>query len=84
MQGQERDVVLVSLTASDPAWAARLADFYFQPERLNVAITRARCKLVLVGSESVLEALPKGPELQASVALLRSLLSDSCRVESLT
>ena len=84
MQGQERDVVLVSLTASDPAWAARLADFYFQPERLNVAITRARRKLVLVGSESVLEALPKGPELQASVALLRSLLSDSCRVESLT
>ena len=81
MQGQERDVVIVSLTASDPVWAARMAEFYFQPERLNVSITRSRCKLVLVGSPRVLEALPKDPELAASVKLLRSLLAHSKRVD---
>lgn len=81
MQGQERDVVIVSLTASDPVWAARLAEFYFQPERLNVSITRARRKLILVGSPRVLSALPKTPELQATVELLRSLLADSVRVK---
>lgn len=40
MQGQEREVVLVSLTTSNAAFAAQLADFYFQPERLNVAEIR--------------------------------------------
>ncbi|MEN9355044.1 MAG: hypothetical protein RL318_2369 [Fibrobacterota bacterium] len=81
MQGQERNVVIVSLTASDPVWAAKLAEFYFQPERLNVSITRARCKLVMVGSPRILEALPKDPDLAASVGLLRSLLTQSKRVD---
>jgi DNA replication ATP-dependent helicase Dna2 len=40
MQGQERDLVILSLTTSNPAFAANLAEFFFQPERLNVAITR--------------------------------------------
>jgi DNA replication ATP-dependent helicase Dna2 len=82
MQGQERDVVIVSLTTSDPAWATRLAEFYFQPERLNVAVTRARRKLVLVGSERVLEAFPMDERLQAGVALLRSLLEESKVVDA--
>lgn len=77
MQGQERDVVIVSLTASDAAYAARLAEFYFQPERLNVSVTRARRKLVLVGSAEVLKAFPSDPRLRQAVELLRSLLKES-------
>jgi len=77
MQGQERDVVIVSLTTSDAAYASRLAEFYFQPERLNVSITRARRKLVLVGSAEVLKALPDDPRLRDAVGLLRSLLMES-------
>ncbi|MBM3121115.1 MAG: DNA helicase [Chloroflexi bacterium] len=77
MQGQERDVVIVSLTTSNPWFAAHLAEFFFQPERLNVAITRPRTKVILVGSRHVLRAEPEDPEQQASVALLRDLL-DSC------
>lgn len=81
MQGQEREVVLVSLTASDPSWLARLAEFYFQPERLNVAVTRAKRKLVLVGSPLVLDAFPDDPRLRDGVELLRSLLAESTLVE---
>ncbi len=81
MQGQEREVVVVSLTTSDPAWVTRLAEFYFQPERLNVAVTRAKRKLVLVGSPSVLEAFPSDPRLREGVALLRSLLAESTPVD---
>lgn len=80
MQGQERDVVLVSLTTSDPGWVARLAEFYFQPERLNVSVTRARHKLVLVGSSRVLEAFPKEARLRDCVELLRTLLAESRHV----
>ncbi len=74
MQGQERDVVLVSLTTSNPGFAADLAEFFFQPERLNVAITRPRSKLIILGSRHVLRAQPPEPELQAAVAMLADLL----------
>ena len=81
MQGQEREVVVVSLTSSDPSWLGRLAEFYFQPERLNVAVTRARRKLVLVGSPRVLDAFPQDPRLREGVELLRSLLEESFAVD---
>ena len=77
MQGQEREVVLVSLTTSNSAFAAQLADFFFQPQRLNVAITRPRTKLIIVGSRTVLEATPYDSTEQDWVEMLRSLL-DSC------
>ena len=82
MQGQERDVVIVSFTASDPAWVTRLAEFYFQPERLNVAVTRAKRKLILVGSPRVLDAFPADPRLREGVNLLRSLLAESTLVDA--
>lgn len=77
MQGQEREVVIVSLTTSNPTFASHLAEFFFQPERLNVAATRPRSKLILVGSRHVLTAEPEDPDHQAAVALFRDLLN-SC------
>jgi DNA replication ATP-dependent helicase Dna2 len=77
MQGQERDVVIVSLTTSNPTFASEVADFLFQPERLNVAITRPRSKLIILGSRYLLDASPSGEEQQGWVALLRDLL-DGC------
>jgi len=77
MQGQERDVIIVSLTTSNPAFASHLAEFFFQPERLNVAITRPRKKLIIVGSRHVLEAKPDSLEWQAAVDMLRDLIN-SC------
>jgi len=79
MQGQEREVMLVSLTTSSLAFAEQLADFYFQPERLNVAITRPRTKLIILGSPRVLGAQPENPEHLAWVALLNDLV-DHCHV----
>jgi DNA replication ATP-dependent helicase Dna2 len=75
MQGQEREAVIVSLTTSQPAFAAQLAEFFFQPERLNVAVTRARSKLIVVGSRHVLEAQPEREEHQESVALWRDFIT---------
>ncbi len=77
MQGQEREVVIVSLATSKLSFANNLADFLFQPERLNVAITRPRSKLIILGSRYLLEASPTDPQQQANLALLRDLL-ESC------
>jgi DNA replication ATP-dependent helicase Dna2 len=76
MQGQERDLVIVSLTTSNPLFASELAEFVFQPERLNVAITRPRRKLIILGSRHLLDARPSGPAQQDAVELLRDLLAD--------
>jgi DNA replication ATP-dependent helicase Dna2 len=77
MQGQEREVILVSFTTSSPAFAAQVADFLFQPQRLNVAVTRPRTKLILVGSHHMLDADEYDSSHTEIVAVLRDLI-DNC------
>lgn len=74
IQGQERDVVILSLTCSDPAALRRSEAFYFSAQRLNVAITRARRKLVVLASDALLEALPATLEGLVQVDLFLRLL----------
>ncbi len=79
MQGQEKEVVLVSFTTASPAFAAQMADFLLQPQRLNVAVTRPRTKLILVGSHHILDGENYDSKHAESFLLLRSLF-DSCIV----
>ena len=78
MQGQEREVVIVSLTTSQVSFAERLAHFFFQPERLNVTITRPRTKLIVLGSAALAQARPGDP-LHADWVRLFQLFLDSCQ-----
>jgi DNA replication ATP-dependent helicase Dna2 len=60
IQGQERELVVVSLVASDPDHlAGDVAAFFFSGNRLNVTITRARTKLIVVASPLVFTAFPR-------------------------
>ena len=54
-----------------------MADFLFQPQRLNVAVTRPRTKLILVGSHHMLDGDQSDPAHAETFALLRDLI-DSC------
>lgn len=54
-QGQERDVVFISMTRSNPD--SRIG-FLSEIRRMNVAMTRARKKLVIVGDSATLSQLP--------------------------
>lgn len=58
VQGQEREVVLVSLTAGDPRESKGRGAFHLSIQRLNVALSRARTKAVLVASAHAFRALP--------------------------
>lgn len=75
MQGQEREVVLISFATANPAFAERLADFLFQPQRINVAVTRPRSKLILVGSHHLFSAKPNLQKKAEAFALMRSLIN---------
>jgi uncharacterized protein len=54
-QGQEADVVLYSMASSTADEIPRGLDFLFSRERLNVAVSRARCVAYLVASPRLLE-----------------------------
>lgn len=58
IQGQERDLVILSMTLSDPDVLSSEAEFLFLPNRFNVAITRARRKLIVLASPMFFRALP--------------------------
>ncbi len=49
-QGQEAPVAIHSLTASNGDSAPRGLDFLLAPNRVNVAISRAQCLSIVVGS----------------------------------
>ncbi len=58
-QGGERMVIIMSFaTASEPELESQRREFLVNPHRLNVALTRAQRKLILVGSVPALEHLP--------------------------
>ena len=50
MQGQEREVIVFSLVAGDPDYMTDMAEFLYNPNKLNVAFSRAKSKLIIVGN----------------------------------
>jgi DNA replication ATP-dependent helicase Dna2 len=58
VQGLTVELVAISMCTSDPEYASETASFIFSPNRLNVAVSRARTKVVIFASESLLDALP--------------------------
>lgn len=57
-QGGERDVMFVSMTASDQGAIYRGSDFLLDPRRFNVALSRMKRKAVLVASEAMFQTVP--------------------------
>lgn len=80
IQGQEREMIIISLTTSDPGHATTRAEFFFQPNRLNVAITRARAKRIVIGSPSLFAASPKDPKVRAWVDMFHTFYKESVNV----
>lgn len=54
-QGHEAPVVIYSMTSSSPEDAPRGMGFLYNPNRLNVATSRAKCICILVATPAILE-----------------------------
>jgi len=60
-QGQEAPVVIYSVATSSLEDAPRGMDFLFSPNRLNVAVSRARTRFIMVANPAIFEAECKSP-----------------------
>jgi hypothetical protein len=74
IQGKERDAVILSYVVADAEFALAEADFIFSPERLNVAITRARRKLIVLVSRRLLNAVPSDQDQMDKAERLREFV----------
>jgi hypothetical protein len=58
-QGGEADFIIISSTVSDPDYVRGESDFLLSLNRINVAISRMRKKLVIVASKSIFQFMPQ-------------------------
>jgi len=74
-QGQEAPVAIHSLTASDGDSAPRGLDFLLDPNRLNVAISRAQCLSIVVGSPQLATGISNSIQNVQRLSRLCSLMA---------
>lgn len=73
-QGQEAPIAIFSMATSSHADAPRGMEFLYSANRLNVAISRAKCMAILVASPQVFEAECRTPrQMQLANAFCRYL-----------
>ncbi|RUR19924.1 TM0106 family RecB-like putative nuclease [Legionella sp. km535] len=75
-QGQEAPVVFLSMCASSANESPRGLNFLFDKHRLNVAISRAQCLVVVVYSPALLETVPNSIDQIAMMNLFCRLTGD--------
>jgi uncharacterized protein len=69
-QGREAAVVFFSMTTSSAEFMPRTADFLFSKNRLNVAISRARCLVYVVSTDALLDTRARDVEQMELISAL--------------
>lgn len=76
-QGGERDVIIVSATVSDKDYIETEEEFLLNLNRLNVAMSRMRKKLIVIASESIFNHIPQDVELYNDTLLWKGLAKET-------
>ncbi len=58
-QGGESDCIIITSTVSDPDYVRAESDFLLNLNRINVAISRMKKKIIIVASTSIFEFMPQ-------------------------
>jgi DNA replication ATP-dependent helicase Dna2 len=74
MQGQERNYIIYSLANSHPLESMRRLDFFYSPNRLNVAITRAIRKCFVLTNYKVFDIIEDELQQHADYGEIRNYL----------
>jgi predicted RecB family nuclease len=69
-QGQEAELVIVSMTTSSEQDLPRNIEFLYSKNRLNVAVSRARCTAIVIANPALMAIKCQTPEQMALVNLL--------------
>lgn len=77
-QGGERTVMVYSATESDRDYLVRSSRFLMDPRRLNVALSRAKRKLIVIAARSVFELFSADEETFQNAQLWKNLLRETC------
>jgi hypothetical protein len=77
-QGRERDVMLFGATESDREYLLVAGGFLLDPRRLNVALSRAKQKMILIAARSVFELFSADEETFQNAQLWKNLLRHTC------
>jgi len=77
-QGGERTVILISATESSRPYLLMSSEFLLDPRRLNVALSRAKQKMILVASETVFSLFSPDEETFLNSLLWKNLLTRTC------
>ncbi len=80
-QGREAAVVVFSMATSSAAFMPRNADFLFSKNRLNVAVSRARCLAVLICTDELLDTRARDVEQMALISALCSFVERATRLQ---
>lgn len=72
-QGDERDIIILSATVSDPDYIDVEDKFLLSLNRANVAMSRAREKLIVVVAKSVIEHIPSDPDVYDEATLWKGI-----------
>jgi DNA replication ATP-dependent helicase Dna2 len=90
MQGQERNYIIYSLSNSHPLESKRRLDFFYSPNRLNVAITRAIKKCIVIGNYKIfdikdeeLKDINEYKEIKDSLDIFKKYYALSTKIELL-
>jgi uncharacterized protein len=69
-QGQEAEVVIISMTTSSGEYLPRFMEFLYSKNRLNVAISRAKCLAVFIANPALMAIRCSRPDEMALVNAL--------------
>ena len=88
IQGQQRDYIVYSMSNSHPLESKRRLDFFYSPNRLNVAITRAIKKCIVIANYKVFDIideelieLPEFGKLKPSLDIFKEYFKLSTKIE---